>query len=185
MKTEYRLAVALKDLMSEQPLDTISVTTIAKKAHIRRQTFYYHFHDIFDLLTLVFLDEKIPNITECKNYKELLESIFKYYKKNEKFIDATLSSAGKELFIEFLYNIFYTSTLRFSLNYEVEKNVTSIDSKNIARFYASAFSQTIAYYLLTRKEKTLSGLLNSFSFLGDDNLKNSLQNAAKKRSNHE
>lgn len=181
MKTEYRLASALKDLMSEQPLDTISVTILAKKAHIRRQTFYYHFHDIFDLLTLVFLDEKIPNITECKNYKELLETIYKYYVKNEKFIDATLSSAGKELFIEFIYNIFYTSTLRFSLNYEVEKKVSSSSVKNIARFYASAFSQTIAYYLLTRKEKSLNGLLASFSFLGEGDLKKSLQNAAKER----
>ena len=108
MKTEYRLAAALKELMSEQPLDNISVTVLAKKAHIKRQTFYYHFHDIFDLLTLVFLDEKIPNVTETKSYKGLLEVIYKYYQKNEKFIDATLSSAGKELFIEFKINPSHT-----------------------------------------------------------------------------
>ena len=181
MKTEYRLAQALKELMSEQPLDTISVTVLAKKAHIRRQTFYYHFHDIFDLLTLVFLDEKIPNVTEAKNYKGLLTIVYKYYEKNDKFIDATLSSAGKELFIEFIYNVFYTSTLRFSLNYEIEKRVSSNDMKNIARFYASAFSQSVAYYLLTRRSKSLEGLLASFSFIDDDSLQKSMQNAAKAR----
>ncbi len=58
MKTEHRLAETLKSLMSEVPLDSISVTMLSERCHINRQTFYYHFHDIYDLLTLVFLDER-------------------------------------------------------------------------------------------------------------------------------
>jgi AcrR family transcriptional regulator len=56
MKTEYRFAEALKEMMSEVSLDSISVTSLCKKCKVNRQTFYYHFHDIYDLLALVFLN---------------------------------------------------------------------------------------------------------------------------------
>ena len=67
MKTEHELAYALKTMMSEVPLDDISVTSLTRRCHINRKTFYYHFHDIFDLLTQVFLDEKIEGIENTKD----------------------------------------------------------------------------------------------------------------------
>ena len=79
MKTEYRLAEALKNMMSEVPLDSISVTSLSKKCHVNRQTFYYHFHDIYDLLALVFLNEKIPHIDECRDSVEMVTAIYNYY----------------------------------------------------------------------------------------------------------
>ena len=62
MKTQRRLAETLKDMMATTPIDNISVTTLSKKCGINRQTFYYHFHDVYDLLTLVFLNEKVEKL---------------------------------------------------------------------------------------------------------------------------
>ena len=81
MKTEYRLAEALKNMMSEVPLDSISVTTLTKKCKVNRQTFYYHFHDIYDLLTLIFLNESIPELDDTENVNDALVCIWKYYLK--------------------------------------------------------------------------------------------------------
>ena len=83
MKTEYRFAEALKEMMSEVSLDSISVTSLCKKCKVNRQTFYYHFHDIYDLLTLVFLNEEIPDVENTKTINELLRLVFKYYTKNK------------------------------------------------------------------------------------------------------
>ena len=71
MKTEHRLAEALKSMMSELPLEEISVAALARRCKVNRQTFYYHFHDIYDLLTLVFLDEKIEGIDNAKDSVEI------------------------------------------------------------------------------------------------------------------
>ena len=76
MKTEYRFAEALKEMMSEVSIDSISVTSLCKKCKVNRQTFYYHFHDIYDLLTLVFLNEEMPEAERTKNIKELLVVVF-------------------------------------------------------------------------------------------------------------
>ncbi len=48
--TKRALANSLKSLMAKKPLDKITVTDIAKDCGVNRQTFYYHFKDIFDLI---------------------------------------------------------------------------------------------------------------------------------------
>ena len=175
MKTEHALARALKEMMSSQPLDNISVLEISNKCGVSRKTFYYHYHDIYDLLTQVFLDEKIPSINTCENYDQLLDIIWKYYKSNEQFVNATLNSAGKDLFLEFIYNVFYTSTIKFLNRYELSKNISVLSKKSIARFYASGYSNSLVYYLSNYKNKTLSGLKNCFTFVNNIDLQKSLQ----------
>ena len=182
MKTEHELALALKTMMSEMPLDDISVTALTKRCHVNRKTFYYHFHDIFDLLTQVFLDEKIQGTENTKDINQLMKVIFTYYTKNMKFIDATLDSAGKELVQEFFYNNCYTNFLRYISNLPDGKKIHINDRKCIARFYAFAYSSSIIYYLSTYKNKTLQGLLNCFSFQSKNVLENAVANIQKTRS---
>ncbi|MFA6675409.1 MAG: TetR/AcrR family transcriptional regulator C-terminal domain-containing protein [Bacilli bacterium] len=181
MKTEHRLAETLKIMMAEVPLDTISVTILSKRCHINRQTFYYHFHDIYDLLTLVFLDESIPKIDEAINIKKLVKIIYAYYTANKNFIDATLSSAGKELFQEFIYNVCYQNILRFIDDIPDSKKLKPNDRKIITRFYALAYSNSIVYYLSTYKSKSLEGLMTCFCFEEDDSLKKAVKNYLKAR----
>ena len=179
MKTEHALARALKEMMSSQPLDSISVSALSDKCGVSRKTFYYHYHDIYDLLTEVFLDEKIPNLQNANNYDELIDIVWKYYQNNMAFIDATLSSAGKDLFSEFIYNIFYTTTIRFINRYDDAKKIPLSNKKSIARFYASGYGNSIVYYLSNYKNKSIHGLKNTFVFVDNKNLEISLQKAVK------
>lgn len=169
MKTEHRLAEILKEMMADTPLDEISVTMLVKKCKVNRQTFYYHFHDIYDLLTLVFLDEHIPEIEEVRDVKKMIKCIFSYYQKNNKFIDAALNSAGKDLFEEFVYNATYKTILKIVNEQKDSKKLHINDRKAITRFYSQAYSQTIVYYLSTYKNKTIEGLLGCFAFESDNN----------------
>ena len=179
MKTEHELALALKTMMSEVPLDSISVTALTRKCHVNRKTFYYHFHDIFDLLTQVFLDERMEGVENAKDIPQLMKVIFSYYLDNLKFIDATLDSAGKELVQEFFYNVCYTNFLRFISLEPNGKKLHINDRKYIARFYAFAYSNSIIYYLSTYKNKTLVGLMNSFSFQNKNVLEEAVANLLK------
>lgn len=168
MKTEHRLALALKEMLTEVSLDEISVRELVKKCHVNRQTFYYHFHDIFDLLTLLFLTEKVEGVKQTKNVEEVIECLFKYYEKNEKFINATLNSSGKDLFVEFVNNVFYTSLIRFINAIPDSKKITLQERRNIARFYASAYAHQFVFYLTSSKNKSLNSLNLSFNFIYED-----------------
>lgn len=48
--TKQKIARALKQLMSERPLSKITVQDLMESAQMKRQSFYYHFQDIYDVL---------------------------------------------------------------------------------------------------------------------------------------
>lgn len=180
MKTEHKFASALKAMMADKPLDEISVLSLCKKCKVNRQTFYYHFHDIYDLLTLVYLDEKIEGVDKTANFYEMIECIYKYYDSNQNFIDATLSSAGKDLVQDFLTNNCYLCFWRYINDLEISKSVTTQDKKNVARFYASAFANYIIYYITNYKRKSLDNLMKNSLFINNIDLFKIMQNLAKK-----
>ena len=45
-----RIAFAFKELLLEKSIDKITINDITEKCGINRQTFYYHFHDIYELI---------------------------------------------------------------------------------------------------------------------------------------
>ena len=179
MKTNHALAVALKSMMATHPIDEISVLELSKKCGISRKTFYYHYHDIYDLLTQVFLEEKIPGVINAESYRDLIKYVFDYYEHNEQFINATINSAGKELFFEFIYNVFYTAGLKFINKIDVDKKLSIGIRKSIARFYAYGYGNSTAYYLANYRHKSLEGLLNSFNFIEAKNFENNVKKAIK------
>ena len=48
--TKRALAASLKKLLADRPLDKVTVTDIAEDCGVGRQTFYYHFEDIYGLV---------------------------------------------------------------------------------------------------------------------------------------
>ena len=131
------------------------------------------------------MEEKIPGASNATNFQELIEYVFEYYKNNQAFIDATLQSAGRDLFSEFIYNIFYTNALREIKRID-EKNILHPNTrKSIARFYAYGYGYSTVYYLSNYKNKTLVGLSNSFNFIDKDNFKKNVQKAIELEKNNE
>ena len=181
MKTEHRLAVALKEMLAKVPLDSISVTALSERCEVSRKTFYYHFHDIYDLLTLVFLNEKVEGIQSAKSPREVLSKIYDYYLKNNKFIDATINSAGRDLFEEFVYNNCYQSFMRIINLVPESKKITLNEKKAIVRFYTAGYSSAIVFYLTNSKNKNYEGLKLALSFLGEEFLRNAVIDLVKSK----
>ena len=48
--TKQKIARALKQLMNERPLSKITVQDLMESAQMKRQSFYYHFQDIYALM---------------------------------------------------------------------------------------------------------------------------------------
>ena len=47
--TKNALATALKKLLSKKELSKITISNITEECGVNRQTFYYHFKDIYDI----------------------------------------------------------------------------------------------------------------------------------------
>ena len=57
LTTKRALAESLKKLLSKRGLDKITVKDIVEDCGVNRQTFYYHFHDIYDLTEWIIQDD--------------------------------------------------------------------------------------------------------------------------------
>lgn len=134
-------------MMEYKPLDEISVVALTKLTNVNRQTFYYHFQNIYDLLTYIFLNEKITDVEKTQTNSEVLEIVFAYVDQNYNLFKNTAFSAGKDLLIEFFYNIFYNSTLRNIAGLSQKKPYNIEDAKLIARFLGYGYSNIVVSYL--------------------------------------
>ena len=52
--TKNAIMTSLVKLLNEKPLDKITVKDIVEDCGINRNTFYYHYHDIYDPLKDIF-----------------------------------------------------------------------------------------------------------------------------------
>lgn len=50
LTTKKAIAFTLKELLLEKPISKITINDITERCDINRQTFYYHFQDITDLI---------------------------------------------------------------------------------------------------------------------------------------
>ena len=52
--TKDVISQSFKNLMEKKSFDKITISDISDEAKINRQTFYYHFHDKYELLNTIF-----------------------------------------------------------------------------------------------------------------------------------
>lgn len=55
--TQKALAESLKKLLNRKTLNKITVSDITNDCGMNRQTFYYHFHDVYELVDWIFAEE--------------------------------------------------------------------------------------------------------------------------------
>ena len=83
--TKNALANSLTELMAATPLDKITVRMLVENCGLNRQTFYYHFQDIYDLLDWTLQEDihrLIANEIELDNWEESIAALFAYMQAN-------------------------------------------------------------------------------------------------------
>ena len=145
MTTEQRFKLALKEMMQTKQLSDINVTTLCEKLHLHRQTFYYHFQDIYDLLASIFLNEDVPGLINCNEIKEILECLLEYSKRNFDFLRSTYQSAGSDLVNDFFYNKIITRMIAVYSPHESGIGLTKASYRNVARRFAASVSQEFSF----------------------------------------
>ena len=143
--TKKALAQSLKELCAEKPLNKITVGELCERTGIRRQTFYYHFDDIADLVEWICQSEADVALKQNRDYttwEEGFLDIFLLAKKEKSFVMNIYHSVSKDTLMRYLYHL----TLPL-LNHVVNEVATSlriqdiaqIDKDFIANFYTVSF----------------------------------------------
>ena len=140
--TKRAFATSLKKLLSQKPLDKIKISDITNDCEVNRQTFYYHFKDIYDLLEWVYTNEATRALGDKKTYdtwQEGFYEIFEYILENKSFVMNTYNSVSREYLERYLYNEVYHLLLDVVEEKSKGMCVRDNDKSFIADFYKFSF----------------------------------------------
>ena len=176
--TKEVLAEALKTLMKTTPINRISVTDISGSCGLKRQTFYYHFDDKYQLVNWIFDQEILEEVSPFLTYEKwpkALEMVFTLVEKEKSFY----INALHDNYCSFQNHVFET---QYTITIELINALTGKDvSKNddlifFAEFYTNAIVGTfigwINHHMLEKPEHIIHKLTTIIS----GSLKSSLSN---------
>ena len=160
--TKKALASALKRLLAHKTLDKITVSDLTDQCGLNRQTFYYHFKDIYDLLEWIYREDAprvIPELDEGthalpsqikdihKKWASYYLNIFHYILDNRPLIMNTYHSSQKDLLMNYVRNEAFLLVRMVVDAYAEGIQVGEEDKDFLARFYQYALVDIVLEWM--------------------------------------
>ena len=169
--------------METESFHKISVSDIMLDCQMRRQTFYYHFQDKYELLGWIYKEETKENITDFIEYakwENIFNQLFEYFYQNQRFYRNAFKVVEQNSFNEYLFE--HTKNLYIKVIDELIVSsglVISEEGKSLfASFYSHGFVGTIKDWIENGcivEPVTMSSLMKNMI---NDQLVQSLQQSA-------
>ena len=177
-QTKLQLAAALKILMAQKSMDKITIAELTSLCNIRRQSFYYHFEDIYDLLRWMIENEAISLLKQQEGallWKEGLLQLFRYLEENRTVCLCALKSVGRDHLRRFfeadIYAIIHRTIEQLTENIGVHNNLDSfVDVEMLTHFYVVALAGMIESWLLGEIDRTPEQLIQFLDIILNDQI---------------
>ncbi len=166
--TEKAICNSFVKLLNEKPLKQITVKDIVDDCGLNRNTFYYHFSDIPELIEriikedaerIIFENKKITSIKECIN------AIISFALKNRKAVLHIYRSVNRDIYEQYQWHICeYISTIFVEerLNGRI---VSNTDKKVIIQYLKCMFFGILIDWLETGMKDGIHAYIDRISEL--------------------
>lgn len=179
MTTKKAIAYSLKELLLEKPLPKITVNDITERCDINRQTFYYHFQDIADLVEWICLTDADKVLKDNKTYdtwQEGFYSIFNILKEDRPFVINIYHSISLENLNRYLYKIVYPLIYNVVEEKAAGYVVREEDKKFIADFFKYAFVALVLEWVKNDMKEDPHEIIDRLNLLIEGTIENALKN---------
>lgn len=186
LNTKKMLAQSLKRAMEKKALSKVTVNELIKDCNLNRNTFYYHFSDIYDLLKWMLEQEAVEVVKKIDllvDTEEAIRFVLNYVNENRHIINCAYDSMGHQEMKRFFYADFI-GVMKQAINSGARQMQLSISEEFkdfMAQFYAEALaSMTISHIKNTQKSED-DVLIQNMLFI----LKTSMPHLLKERAAYE
>ena len=180
--TKRTLSETLKKILQEKSLDKVTVVDIVEASAINRQTFYYHFKDIYDLVEWSCIEDASRALQGKKTYdtwQEGLQQIFEAVLENKPFILNVYRSVKREQVENYLYSLTYQLIEGVVEEQSENLRVTEEQKKFIADFYKYSFVGVMLDWIKRGMKEAPEEIANMVCVTMHGNIGNSLRNMEK------
>lgn len=140
--TKEIIARTFAELLDEKPVSKITVKDIVERCGVNRNTFYYHFHDIPDVVEFIMKrkwDEILEKPQEKTSIVECMEEMADLVRSNRKLMLNVYRSVKRDMFLVYMNDVAsYIITEYFNKN-EYKFNLTSEELQMLIRYYKCVF----------------------------------------------
>lgn len=168
--TKRAISASLKKLLLTKNLNKITIQDITDDCGINRQTFYYHFADIYDLVEWTCIEDTEKVLKENKTYDTWQEgflAVFVLAKKDKTFIDNIYRSVSLEMLEQYLYRLVYP-LIKGVVDEKAKNLVVRDDEKRyIADFYKYAFVGVLLEWVRSDMRETPEAIVGRVSKIAD------------------
>jgi probable dihydroxyacetone kinase regulator len=144
--TEKALISNFKKMTERMPIEKITVSELCRECGIQRQTFYYHFRDIRDLVEFIYTSEMKDVLAENKTYdtwQEGMINILNAIRDDSVFINATYRSLSRDQLESFLYSHIKGLLVNVLKEIAAGGNITEEQISAIADYHKYGFAGTV------------------------------------------
>lgn len=149
-RTQTAIIDAFWILLEEKPYNKITVKDIVEYCKVNRNTFYYHFHDIPELLDRVIKQDADQIIQNCGDFIEpfdCLEAIIHALLKRKNAFLHIYQSVDREIFLRELNRLALYCVNEYANTVTAHLHVVSQDKDLLIKFYKCAFVGIILDWL--------------------------------------
>lgn len=158
MRIETRYQEGLKKLLKEKPLDEINVVMLCDSVKSNRQTFYYHYRDISDVVESILLKEKIGYGKKLYDFESISKAAIAFINSNYSFLNSIYNSYASDKINSYFYSYYYQHIIT------IQKNDKKINS-DCVRYMCNLFSNELAYWIANKRKESQGNLLKRFNVI--------------------
>ena len=178
--TKNAIMSSLVKLLNEKPLDKITVKDIVEDCGINRNTFYYHYHDIYDLLKDIFsieTEKALELAGEKKSWQEGFLYSAQFILQNKRAVYHVYSSANRDQLERYMYSITGAIMTGFVRRESEGLDASEEDIKLLASFYKHAVVGIYKEWLQNGLKGDPEEFILRIGRLLDGNIRRSLEKA--------
>ena len=182
-KTKQELEQSLKHLLSQKPLDKITISDLTEDCGISRMASYYHFRDIYDLVEWVCLEDAARALQGKKTYdtwQEGLLQIFEAVLENKPFILNVYHSVSREQIETYLFQLTYDLLRGVVEEKAAGVKISEEEKRFIADFYKYGFVGVMLDWIKKGMKDDYKDMAEKMSRTLQGNVANSIRNFADK-----
>ena len=139
--TKEAIANAVKTLLFEKKVKKLTVKDIVEESHMTRQTFYYHFEDIPDLLRWIFEQSMEHTMTEIfaqKDGESALRYFFVLALSARPYVERTVNSNYGEEVKRLLREQFYRFFMQAARDKNLYPGLGAEEMEFVVRYHTGA-----------------------------------------------
>lgn len=164
--TRQAIMLCLLKLLEEKSIDKITVKDICERCEINRNTFYYYFSDIYEVLDALIEYETEQSLREedvqASFYEELLQK-YHLVLNYKKAIRHLYDSKNRELISDYFYTITEAFVMKHVQKEAEGMNVQEEDIRFIVDFYSNSLIGMMFRWIKEKKPTQNDHLIEQWS----------------------